>query len=686
MKIPHVTVKTEYTRLSGGMDTESPALSVPPGALLRGMNYVHGVEGGYERIDGYERFSGQAAPSAAVYYYAPCTFTDGGPSLGQTITGATSGATGVVIVNSDNYICFTKRSAPFTPSEVFRVGGAPKGTLVGTPAQNGETTAHLHATALNLAADKYRADIGKPAGDYPVRGLCLLKGVLYAFVDDATGATGEIYKQTTGGWSKVTLYKEISFSSGVAAIHDGDTITQLTSTATALVKRVVLQSGTWAAGTAAGRLIISITSGTFDATHDLQVSAATKATASSLATSIVIAPGGRYEFTVCNFTGSTDTRRIYGCDGKNRGFEFDGSVYVPLVTGMSSDKPEYVRDFKQQLFFSFHGSSQSSPPGDPYSWSAILGAAELAVGEDITGYLVESETLLIMSRNSGNQLNGENVDTFNIDPLNAEIGAIPRTCQNIGKAHCLDDRGIIQIERAQEYGNFNIGTVSRKIQSLIDDMQKVCIASSTVKGKNQYRLYGSDGTGICATIGQVSGMFGPSISYSFTQFAYPDTVACTADGEDASGKDVSFFGSTAGMVYQSGKGSSFDGEPIEAYIWLPFNNSKSPTYLKTYRKATIEMKAVGYSEIRISADYSYGDPEIQAQRVGDVSVEGRGGFWDLENWDEFYYDSRVVSNPSISLEGDGENVSIIIYSNTDIDLGHKLDGIILHYTPRRLIR
>ena len=78
MKLPNVKTKTEYTRFEGGLDLESPALLIPPGSLISGMNYVAATEGGYRRIDGYERYDGQASPSDATYYRCPCTFTRSG--------------------------------------------------------------------------------------------------------------------------------------------------------------------------------------------------------------------------------------------------------------------------------------------------------------------------------------------------------------------------------------------------------------------------------------------------------------------------------------------------------------------------------------------------------------------------------------------------------------------------------
>lgn len=55
----------------------------------------------------------------------------------------------------------------------------------------------------------------------------------------------------------------LAFTTGTTAMVAGDTVTGGTSGATATVARVVLSSGTWAGGTAAGELWVNNTSGTF---------------------------------------------------------------------------------------------------------------------------------------------------------------------------------------------------------------------------------------------------------------------------------------------------------------------------------------------------------------------------------------------------------------------------------------
>ncbi|MCP4607744.1 MAG: hypothetical protein GY845_03365 [Planctomycetes bacterium] len=674
MKLPFTKVSAEYTKFVGGLNQEAAAMTFPPGAIFASQNYVSTTDGGYRRIDGYERYSGQPSPSDATYTSYLVTFS-AAVAVGDTILGSVSGETGVVVCVDSTSMQLTKLSGDLQ-LEAFTVSGSPKGTI--TAIAEGVDTILADATCLAAAADEYRGDIAKPAGTYAIRGLGILKGTLYCFTDNSGGTAGEIYKATSSGWSNVPLLTEISFDTGVGTIADGDTITQLTSGATALVKRAVLETGAWKTD-AAGRLILDTITGTFDATNDLQVASVTQATATSLATAITITVGGRYEIEEYNFSGDVDNTRLYGCDGVNRGFEFDGEIYVPIVTGLTDDTPLHVATHKLQLFFSFRSSSFNSVPGSPYEWSAISGASEIAIGDTITGFKdLAGESLGIFGRNHTKQLNGNNVNDFVLDNVSNEIGALHYSIQQLENTFAFDDRGIVLTVASDAYGNFQQAVLSRRIQPLINAIQSVLIASTVYRADDQCRFYGSDGTGICMTkVGK---------SYDFTFFFYSDVVSCVTYGEDASGNQVIFFGTSDGMVMQADKGSSFDGTSIEAFITFPFNNSESPTTLKTYRKGTFEMSSESYTEIKVSTELSYGTANLPANDVLDQIVIGPGGFWDINFWEAFFYDQETVASPSFRINGTGINMSLTVYSNSAIDLGHKFDGIIVHYTPRRLQR
>lgn len=674
-----VRVESQYTKFGGGLDLMSPVLSIAPGMTLDAMNYEPGVFGGYQRIDGYERFDGRPSPSDATYHYAEVELT-GVVAVGDTVTGAASVASGVVVVAGEGVLALTKVAGTFANGEAIQVGGVTVGTITQPVSPRGYSDGQSDAVALAAAADLYRADIQKVPGAGPILGVNMYKGVLYAFRNKADNSVAELYKSSATGWTKVELGEEIGFTNANDKVVEGKTLTQGGVTAT--IKRVVLQTGTLASGTNTGRLILSgRAGGAFSAAAATNSDGGTL-TLAGASTPITLLPNGRYEFVNHNFSGSTDTFRMYGCDGKNRAFEFDGTTFVPITTGMTDDQPKFIAAHKKKLFLAFKGSVQNSGDGNPYVWTVTLGANELGMGEEVTGMLVQpGDVLAIFTRNSTWQLSGNTTASFTLLPLAPEVGAIAYTAQNLGVAYTLDDRGVIQITRSQAYGNFEHTTVSRLAQPVVDAIRGKVIGATTYKSRNQVRFYGNDGSGF------ILGVEGTKV-IGITQFRYPVNVACLCSGEDATGKDVVFFGSDDGYVYQADRGSSFDGEAIESFLRMPFNNTKSPRYRKRYRKLVLEMDAVGYSAIRCQPEFTYGDEDVASHSTENVVVQGSGGYFDLDGdtYNTIFYDARVVSSPEYSIAGSGLNLSLIFYANSAIDLGHTLQGAILHFTVRRLSR
>lgn len=272
MQFPAVEVKTQYVRFQGGIDRETPVLSIDPGALLDGMNVQPGLFGGVERVDAFERTDGRTKPSDATYYYATMTFTNT-PLVGQSVKGSTSGATGVVAAVDSVGITLTKVSGTFANGETVTRGngGLPLlftmnytattiGVFTSTPTLRGLDGAEDDAIALNAAADIYRDDIGPVPGSGPVRGVHVYNGVLYAFRDDVLGAYSQMWKATSTGWVQIQMGEEIAFTAGTDLVLDGDTLTQ--GTATAQIARVV-QTTTAASPSRVGRLILTGRSGNF---------------------------------------------------------------------------------------------------------------------------------------------------------------------------------------------------------------------------------------------------------------------------------------------------------------------------------------------------------------------------------------------------------------------------------------
>lgn len=677
--IPAAPVQTQYIKFFGGLDLTTPVLSLKPGNALDATNYEPGLNGGFRRIDGFERVDGRMAPSAATYTLLEGLIT-GTIALGATVTGATSGATGIAIRvdAAAGMLCVTRQSGQFQVNEAIRVGGVTVGSISATPSPRGYRDAYNDALALAAAADLYRADIGVVPGQGPVRGVWMHKGVLYAFRDKVGGAAGGMYKATGAGWTAIDLGEEVRFTNANASVIEGATLTQGGVTAT--IRRVVLETGAFVGGVNTGRLILSGRAGGSFSAAAATASGGGTLTLAAAQSAIVQPAGGRYEFVSTNFGGASSTYRMYGCNGTGRAFEFDGAVFVPINTGMALDTPSFIAAHKKKLFLAFAGSVQYSGDGLPYQWTVLVGANEIGLGADITGMAVQAgDTLAIFTRSASYQLNGATSNSFSLLPISDEVGALPYTVQNVGKTYALDDRGLVSTDRTQAYGNFNQSTISAAVQPIIDVLRTKTAGAVVYRNRNQYRALGTDGSGIIASF-KDGGLIG------ITQLQYPVRPTCMASCEDATGKDVVFFGADNGYVHQADTGSSFDGAPIEAYLRMPFNNINSPRMRKRFRKAVMEMAATSYAAIRFQPEFSYGDPDVGTHRLQTANVGGTGGYWDLSDWDAFSYDARLVTSPEFGIEGTGMNMALMFYSSSTIDAGHVLQGMQIHFTLRRLTR
>ena len=672
-------VEYDLVRLTGGMDLVTPTLSLPPGYSRDSLNFEALVSGGYARVGGYERFSGQPAPSDATVSGLTVAIT-GSISVGATITGGTSGATGVVVfVNSDE-VAFTKETGTFLVGENVLVAAVPQATVVaiGLQAHNSLFNAQLRAMAANV----YRADIGAVPGSGPVRGIASLGEEVYAWRDNVGGTAAVIHHATPSGWQAVGLGHRLQFQTGGNEVFQGQTINGQTSGATALVQRVALRSGAWS-GTAAGILVLTNIVGTFQNGENIRVGATVIAVAVGSQVAQTLQPGGRYEFYDANFGGATGKERIYGCDGVNTAFEFDGAVFVPIPTGMAVDQPTHVIVHKKHLFLSFGASVQHSALGNPFAWTAVLGAAELVVLDTVTNFRAMSGAentgaLAIFSRNTSSLLYGTSSADWNLVNYQDSTGALPRSAQSVVSTYVLDDRGVMGIANTLSFGNFDSASLTQNIQPWLEQRQAGLQCSTVNRRKSQYRMYFDDGSALYMTlnnkklVGAMPMMFG-------------DIMFCASESE-VGGVQVIYCGGSSGFVYKMDVGTSFDGAMISATLPLVFNSVRSPRTLKRYRKAAFEMAGTGYAEFSVTHLLGYASDLIAQPAARGYDVPFRQTFWDSFVWDAFTWDGVNLAPAEIELGGSAENISIQIASEGDFYEPFTINTIIMHYTPRRGLR
>lgn len=688
--IPAVKTIPDVTGLQGGLDLITPPVQASPGLLRFGLNYEAVIEGGYERLGGYERFDGQARPSDATYGVSVPAVAYSGVVAGNTVTGGTSGVTAVVIAVVaavgliPQYLVLTKLSGAFTAGENLLVSAVVIGVHSSTlPA----VTAVQDNTYFALAAAQYRPAILQVPGAGPTRGVAILNSVIYAWRNVTGNTAMAIYKSTVAGWVLVPLYYEISFTAGSTEYAEGSTLSKGGVTAT--VKRSVLETGSYDGGTGAGRLIITAPAG---GSFTAGVAAGGGVvTLSGAEAQITLAPNGRVESYVTNFLGSAGTKRLYGCDGVNREFEFDGDVLVPINTGMASIRASHVIAHKNQLLFAYKGSVQNSGITSPYQWLPLFGAAELGTGDTITGFMqaggseVDS-ALYVFCQDSVHILYGNNSSDWDLKKISDEAGANAYSVQDIGSAMTHDTPGFRNYNTTQAFGNFQWEVASRLIDALAKEQHP--IFSVYVKSKSRYRCFMTDGSciGCTPSRSKPNALTGTaSTTFQWVALNYGRNFLVGVSAEVA-GITRTFYGDDNGWIVEADVGRSFDGAVIDYSGKTTFQHQKSPMVIKQYRRLQLEASGFGAFTLNVGAEFSEGDPDVAPTEV--VSFQqltnfGHAMVYSGENWSQASWDVGEFSAKRLQLQGQGTSVATLFGGSSAIELPHQLKSLMWQYTPLR---
>ncbi len=657
------TRKIYYFPLQGGEDLVTPVFSKKPGTLSASRNFECDQGGRYRRIDGYERFDGQPSPADADYWVLSFKSGTVEISVGDTVTDAFSGATGEALADaviesgaygdSDaaGYLVLGSVVGDFSLNHSLQVSAATVALAAGSDLKNSASSTN-HDTWTHLAIEALRAEIAAVPGSGDILGVAALNQVVYAFRNNAGDTAADLYKSTTSGWSKVDLGEELRFDAGTDALIVGETLTGGSSGATGTIKRVIVQTGDWSTNDAAGYIILhSVVSGPFTDNETIAHTTPTgSADADGINTAITLTKDGRYDFDVYNFYGHSSTKKIYGCDGKNNGFEFDGTTYVPIYTGMVTDTPQHIKAMGGYLFFSFVGGSlQFSSVGEPTEWSALTGAAEIGLGDEIVGLeTLKDNVLAVIGETRVSVLYYDS--GWALKSFSQKFGGKEWSLQKGTELYFLNAAGISSMAATDAFGDFESAPISAVVKPMLQAKLGDFISSISIRNKEHIRFYFSDKTGVNVT-------FDGNTPIGFTQLLYLHKVCCTCETITADGADFLLYGSDNGMVYHLDKGTSFDGAAVESFFrtWV----------------------------------ISLGNPE-RKKRFFKLSLEKDGtmteGYWEVGKWGLFEWGLQAANLPHSYVDETGTGYEYGYYASETYETPYTLQGVILHYSEGGLNR
>jgi len=490
----------------------------------------------------------------------------------------------------------------------------------------------------------------------------------------------------------------ISFDTGSVEISAGDKLKGASSSKEAVVTSVTIVTGTWTSSNAVGYISVKNNTGTWTASEDITVGGNKRAqivsspaqptevkiaVADGATYSQSLAPDGKYEFVSYNFLGDTKTDSMYGVNTVDNGFFFDGTTFVKNYTGKDVDKPEHVIAHVRHLFYSYADASiQHSSIGEPNKWSVVTGAAELGLGDVVSGFGVEiNDVLSVFTRNDCYMLYGTSSADWQLRRFHAGTGAIPYSLQKMDQTFFLDDRGLTSIFTVQYFGDFQSAVASDKIDPLIQKKKDNTVASLRVRAKNQYRLFFDDKTGVVMT-------FLNRKNRGIMPFTLKDQIVCCCSSEDSNGFEVLYGGFDDGYVRRIDSGTSFDGSSVPSFIRTAYYNYGNPGNQKRFRQVNLEMNADTSTDLTVAPDYDFGGMysprSIPISNTYPISVTADD--WNVDDVSNDALGVTVVASERIKINGLGQNMGLLIKNETTYDKPITLQGAVVDYSPRGVRR
>jgi len=468
--------------IDDGLDLISDDLEISPGRPKDGINYVLRKQGGVERVWGYQLFDGTPTtiiPDPSVDL-SDTNITN--PIGEDTLFAQASGVMTLTALNggtakvSFEFTTVNGGSCTFTFDQDsaainYTVGSTEEGTdITGeTDTGAGAKTNTVAFTALGTksyitlyfttaTAQTYdtftwaTARASAMAQALDVRAVFQVGTTWYAIQNNAGETAGLLFKESTSGWTAVSLGNRLGFDTGLLAeVEEGDTIVGAVSGASATVNRVVRKTGTWKAGDAAGFFCIgTVTGGPFQA-EGLTVSGVLSANATGAETAITLPAGGTYDVKIGSYYSGVSGKRAYGANGVGTAFEFDGTTFVPIESGLSGDTPSHVEVGEYHLMLGWDtGDWAWSSTLLPTVFDAYRGAGTELIPDEITEIrkLEGAGRTAFICRDSLFILSGDVSSSWRMDSYTYEVGGIAGTAGMLGsKLFYLDDQGVDLVGR-----------------------------------------------------------------------------------------------------------------------------------------------------------------------------------------------------------------------------------------------
>jgi hypothetical protein len=322
---------------------------------------------------------------------------------------------------------------------------------------------------------------------------------------------------------------------------------------------------------------------------------------------------------------------------------------------------------------------------DPDNFSGA-GAGSITISDTIVGIKGFRADLIVFCENSIHKLiNIDDSSTVAIVSIAESIGCLSGySIQEIGgDLVFLAPDGIRTVAGTARIGDTELGTVSKAIQPLINDLARnvnsYTITSMVHRDKSQYRLFYTDTT---LDVAQQRGIIGTLRPNGF-QWSETRGIEVTAIGTNFNevGIEEHFHGSTGGYVYVHDAGNSFDGANILARFGTPDYDYGDLGTLKTLHYLKVSASAEGVVNPDVQVRFDYGSTDTpQPTNLFDLGTIDPPSLFG-----EAIFGTNVfggAENPliRIPLQGSGYSNNFTIISD-DVKAPYTINGFYIDFIP-----
>jgi len=565
---------------NGGLISNLPPLQQgikAPGSARLLRNFEPSVEGGYQRILGYSKYSQSFIPSY------------GNP----VVHGA--GQTGTSLTIANMYI---------TPSAGDTL------TIAGV------TGTYTIATVISYSSSTYRATVtlSSSLASSPANAAAVTLSLNTGTVDGIATWENKViairnrnaYYSVGAGWTKINVP-----SYGTVLVNGGS------QTGTSLIV-----DGLTSAPQAGDTFTISGVDLVYTITANATVTSggATLAINPSLASSP--ADNAAITFLTANMDAVGDKcrfskyrigteERIMWVDRSNPPTKWNGTTFTVLNNAPADVVgAEFVVNFKEHMFFGKGDKLYFTAPYTDDDFSAANGSGVISVGNEITSLIVFREQLIIFGQKKIKRLVGNTLSDFNLQPITENVGCIAKdTVQEVGSdVMFLGPDGLRLLSATDRIGDFGLAVVSKPIQKEMTELisRATSFGSVVVKNKSQYRIFGHNSNytanaslGILGT--QTLGDQTAIVSWAELR----GIKVYVADNNYKDKVETIIFSNDTGYAYVMENGNSFDGSDIEAIFYTPFVPLSDPNIRKAIYKLTLYTDPQGSINANVSLKFDF---------------------------------------------------------------------------------